>query len=250
MEYNRKDRKLIVRRHVRSIMKPGQGSGATPFSASPGATSPVIITAELLEAWTEEEKARYSGGVQLLAETTQLEADSLERLQGGNLIQAQGTVRNLVWKQEQAPGAKPAQKGKGTANGNQKPDASLIRVQSDQLKYVQAERTIHYFGNVKLHSGDIDISCASMDALLDETGKQIEHATARGNLLMRQAERTIKGEAAEYFLTLGKVIVTGNPAEINDPAGRGKSLARRLTFFTTDDRILLDSPLTTGTVRD
>jgi len=248
MEYDRKDKKLTVRRHVRSIMKPGSQNAATPFTSSQGAASPMIITAGSLEAWAEQDRARYSDGVQLLAETTQLEADSLERLQGGEVVQAQGSVKNLVSRQARAPAAKPGPRAKPAATGNQTRDT--IRVQSDQLRYMQAERTIHYMGNVNLHSADIDISCAAMDALMDETGKEIEHASAHKNLLIRQGGRTVKGEEGEYFVSLGTVVVTGNPAEITDPQKGGKSQARRLTFFTTDDRILLDSPLTTGTARD
>ena len=55
-----------------------------------------------------------------------------------------------------------------------------------------------------------------------------------------QSGREVKGEMADYFPRPGKFVVTGNPARISDP-GKGKSAARRLTFFTTDDRILLEN---------
>jgi 2-keto-4-pentenoate hydratase len=52
--------------------------------------------------------------------------------------------------------------------------------------------------------------------------------------------RTIQGDVADYDLKAGKVVVTGSPAIIQDPT-RGKSAAARLTFFTADDRILLEN---------
>jgi hypothetical protein len=45
---------------------------------------------------------------------------------------------------------------------------------------------------------------------------------------------------ADYFISPGKFVVTGKPAELSDPA-KGKSFARRLTFFTADDRLLLEN---------
>jgi len=44
---------------------------------------------------------------------------------------------------------------------------------------------------------------------------------------------------AQYYADSKKVIVTGNPAEVFDPA-RGRSSARRLTSSTSDDTILLE----------
>ncbi len=247
MEYDRREKKMTIRSRVRSTMKPGAagGRGASPFNASSGGGSPVIITAELMEYWSVEERARYSGGVQLLAEETQLAAASLERLQGGDLILAEGNVTHLILGRGQTLRSTPRKSNSTLESG-----IGPTRVQSDRMRYAQTNRTIYYSGSVRMHSRDIDVSCASMDAVLDETGKQFEHAVAREHVQMRQGERTINGDIAEYFPTPGKVVVSGNPAEIYDPARRGKSQARRLTFFTTDDRILLDSPLNTGAARD
>jgi lipopolysaccharide export system protein LptA len=94
-------------------------------------------------------------------------------------------------------------------------------------------------GNVTLHSGDLDLSSGSLDAVLDETGKRIDRATAKGKVLIHHQNRECKGDTADYYLNPGKFVVVGNPAEIYDPE-KGRSFARRLTSFIADDRILIE----------
>jgi hypothetical protein len=84
------------------------------------------------------------------------------------------------------------------------------------------------------------MSSESLDAVFDREGKQIDRAAARGRISIRQSSRKVSGEFADYYLSPGKFVVTGRPAEITDPE-RGKSQAGRLTFFSTDDRILLEN---------
>ena len=84
------------------------------------------------------------------------------------------------------------------------------------------------------------MSSESLDAVFDKEGKQIDRAAARGKILIRQSSRQVNGEFADYYLSPGKFVVTGSPAEILDPE-KGKSRAGRLTFFSTDDRILLEN---------
>jgi hypothetical protein len=91
-----------------------------------------------------------------------------------------------------------------------------------------------------LHSNDIDLTSDSLDGVLDKTGNRIEHAIARGKVLLRQGARECKGQEAEYYLDSGKSVVFGNPAEVYDPV-KGRSYARRLTWSRADDSILLEN---------
>ena len=80
----------------------------------------------------------------------------------------------------------------------------------------------------------------TLDAILNSKGDKIEQAIARENIAIRQAGREVKGDQAEYNMTSGIFVVTGNLAQMYDPI-RGRSSARRLTFQTTDDRLLLEN---------
>jgi len=84
------------------------------------------------------------------------------------------------------------------------------------------------------------MSSDSLDIVLDPEGRRVEQAAARKNVVARQAGREAKGEFGDYYVSPGKVVVTGNPAQITDPK-KGKTLARRLTFFTSDDRVLFET---------
>ena len=232
IEYDRTSEVVTVRQKVRSILVPKKGAGSTPFTSSSQSGGPAVVTADMLNFWTERSTARYSGNVQLLAETMQVQAATLEIIGNGETIQAERDVRHLILRRTGSAA------GKG---GRQGETSDPILVKSGSLKYVQAENAVHYSGSVRLQSADVDMQCESMDVFLDKSGKEIERAAARGDLRMRQGNRTVRGEAGDYFLNPGKFVVTGNLAEIEDSSRRGKSRARRLTFFTTDDRILLDN---------
>ena len=67
-------------------------------------------------------------------------------------------------------------------------------------------------------------------------GGRVDRGRASGNLVINQPGREIKGLTADYFLAEGKVVVTGNPAELRD-SGKSTTYAPQLTFFTADDRI-------------
>lgn len=242
VEYDRKQKILSVRQHVRSIMKPKDNNQGRPFTNAFGSSAPGIITAEEMKYWTDESRARFTGDVQLLSESGQLQAKVLEILNGEEQVEAQGNVRHLIPRKEAGEEAKPSTKKEASAT---KPEKDLQRVpiliRSSKMRYSKAENSIHYLGNVNLTSADMEMSAESLDVILDKEGKQIERATAKGKVAIHQAGREVKGDTADYYLVAGKLVVSGNPAEVRDPA-HGKSLARRLTFFTTDDRIVLENP--------
>ncbi len=240
IEYDRKQKILTVRGHVRSVLKASDKSQSTPFASSSGSTSPSIVTADQMEYWTDNRHARYSGRVQLLSEDGQLQAEALEVFDGGERVEAQGGIHHRI------PGRKTNGEGNAqdekTTDGKPAPSVggAPVLIRSSRLRYNKAENSIHYEGGVTLTSGDMNMAAASLDAFLDKESQQIERATANGEVEIHQAGRQVKGKSADYFLVPGKFIVQGDPAEIQDPA-RGKSMARRLTFFTSDARILLDN---------
>ncbi len=243
VSYDRKAKIMRVKGNVRSILKSKEGADTTPFSSSSGSASPSVVTAESMQYWTEGDRVQYAGKVQMLSENGQLQASTLDILESGEKITAEGGVRHLVIRseaesdskkhsKESAPDRKTATPGSGRR--------SPVLICSDRLHYVKSENAVHYSGMVTLRSEDLLMSSDTMDAVFESTGRRIERATARGKVDIRQAGREVKGSTGDYFLTPGKFVVTGEMAELTDPQ-RGKSTARRLTFFTADDRILLEN---------
>jgi lipopolysaccharide export system protein LptA len=233
MEYDLKHKILAIHGKVWSTLSAKEGKGA--FMGSSAASSPAVVAADEMQYWTESGQARYKGNVRLLSEDQQLQTQFLDIFGGGERIEAQGGVRHLISRKDVAEASLPSNKPKGTGNSQSAP----ILVKSSRLNYSKGSGALAYSGNVTVRSGNLSLSSGTLDAFLDKE-KRFEHATARGEVQIRQGDRECMGEVADWFVDTGKLVVSGNPAEVYDP-GRGRSFARRLTSFSADDRILLES---------
>ena len=243
VQYDRAQKVLSVRGGVRSVMRPRDDAEATPFSSSSNSQSPSVVTSDLMEYWTEASRARYSGKVQMLSEDGQLSARALELRDGGSQVEADGDIHHLLFRKEVDSSGKTANKNtSGAAKSKMKPASrnSPVLVRCSHMRYLDQQNTVQYSDNVSLQSDDMVMNADTVDAILGSDRRSIERATAQGRLQMHQAGREIKGQTGEYYFDLGKCVVTGNPAEIRDPQ-KAKSVARRLTFFTRDDRILVEN---------
>lgn len=233
MEYDLAGKILSVKKHVRS--KLAANGGKSFFGPSSASSSPSIILADMLQYWTENGRARYTGRVQLLSESGQLQTKSLEVAKGGERVDAEGEVVHLMpGRESSASGASKEEPKKASNSG----DLPMI-IESSGMTYLKEKNAITYMGNVRLRHDTLNLSSGSLEAVLDKRGNRVESATARDNVVIHQLDRECKGDTAHYYLNPGKFVVVGNPAEIVDP-GKGRSYARRLTFFTADDRILID----------
>jgi LPS export ABC transporter protein LptC len=238
VEYDQKNRTLSVNKTVRTVLRPQEGESRGPFAPSSNSASPSVVTAESMQYWSEDGRARYSGNVQMLSENGQLQSKALEILEGGERVEGDGDVRHLVLRN--SAGVQSGNATEAASRTRKKEKDSQVFIRSDRLRYIREQNSVHYAGNVSLKSEDASMSSESLDAVFDREGKQIDRAAARGRISIRQSSRKVSGEFADYYLSPGKFVVTGRPAEITDPE-RGKSQAGRLTFFSTDDRILLEN---------
>jgi lipopolysaccharide transport protein LptA len=239
LAYHLEGKEIVVRGDVRSVTRPKQEAGSA-VPAPAGSSAPTIVTAKLMRYWTEQNKARYEDGVQMLSEQGQLQARTIEILNSGRELTADGQVKHLILRRPDFPAAgSPAESGASKAEDGGAKKAPIL-IKSNQLRYDKNDKVIHYSGDVILDSGDIQMWSDTLDATLDAEGKQIESARAIGHLRIQQQGRMARGNQADYLFAPGKFVVLGNPAEIKDPV-RGKSAARRLTFYTSDDRIILEN---------
>jgi lipopolysaccharide export system protein LptA len=236
-EYNQEQKELSVFGQVRSEL--GASDEGKSFFGSSSSSSPVIITAEEMHG-AEDEYIRYSGQVQLLSESQHLQAQMLDILGGGDRVEAQGGILHII-----SGGGGPndaMESGKSPESANKEP----MIIRSRELKYSREDKTLAYSGNVRLETGDLNVTSNSLDAALDDDEKNVESAIARGSengserVFIRQGGRECRGDTAYWYLDPGKFEVIGNPAEAYDPE-RGRSFAHRLTYFTADDRIRLES---------
>jgi LPS export ABC transporter protein LptC len=242
IEMDRQSKTLYGHRLVKSVLYATGGMLGAHSTESSNSSSTTICTAEELQYWLGDSHAKYSGNVQMLSESGQLQSQVLEIFAGGQRIVAEGGITHIV---PQSVAAKSTDLVRLT-DANRKKDVenpsagTAISITSSQLQYTRSKSLLAYSGKVLLKGADFDMSSESLEVTLDAEGKRIEQAKALGKVLIHQSGREARGDTADYFLNQSKFVITGNNAQIVDPQ-RGKSIARRLTFFGSDDRILLEN---------
>jgi lipopolysaccharide export system protein LptA len=231
MKYDLNTKMLLIQGKVRSLLS-SQKNKTALFQGSD--SSPIIIFAQEMRYWRDEGRFRYTNG-KVLSEEQQLQAEVLEISGNGDQIEAQGNVQHLLaLKEGSGIKMKSSSKQGADLSSNQ-----LTKIQSDRLKYLSKNNTINYHGNVIFRSKDINLSTDDLNGLLSQDGKSIKHVQAAGNVVLRPKNLICRGDTAEWLPESGAYIVTGNPAEVEDP-GHGRSRPHRLTYFQADDRIVLE----------
>jgi LPS export ABC transporter protein LptC len=230
IEYDQNGKVLSVLGNVLSLLSSASGKGSFFGSSS----SPARVKAGEMRYWADSGRIRYSRRVQVQSEDQYLTTDALELFDGLDRVDAQGSVRHLLSQKEP-----PDRAVKDKAKETQRSADLQTTVQSSAMTYSKAKNQISYMGKVTLHSREMELVSDNLDAVPDSEGKSLQQATARGSVVIHMGERVCKGDMAQYYADSKKVIVTGNPAEVFDPA-RGRSSARRLTSSTSDDTILLE----------
>jgi len=94
---------------------------------------------------------------------------------------------------------------------------TLMTVTANDLVYEDAKRLAVYTGtpakqaNMKGAQGDI--TGDRIDLYLAEKGGELERAESHGNVTVREAVRTVRGEVLVYTSATDTYVMTGNPVE-------------------------------------
>ncbi len=174
---------------------------------------------------------RYEGNVVLWQGGNRIEADWVEIDREKQALAAKGHV-NSLFAQASSSGGKP-----------QPP--VLTQVRASEMTYSDVNRTAHYTGGVTLTRAGMVVTASEVRAILAEanSGTSLETAYADGKVQIVEPspESTRRGSAehAEYQVAEGKVVLSGGSAEFFD-SRRGTTKGRELTWFTENDRLLVD----------
>jgi lipopolysaccharide export system protein LptA len=76
---------------------------------------------------------------------------------------------------------------------------------------------------------------------------RLDHMVATGNVVIHQPNRKAEGQKLVYTASDDKFVLTGGPPSIFD-AERGKITGDSLTFFRSDDRVLVEGEASTPVV--
>lgn len=233
------------------------GVRSTDFSTRGSAVQlapvPANITADSMQANSMAGRARYAGHARLWQGDSVMEADSIELLREGRVMNAVGNVRAVF---PQAAGRSPAQPVAVQAVPK-KP--KLWHVAAGTLTYRDAESRAHMEKNVVAQTAELRMRGAAVDLYFARSEKpnsnvasgsapansaagpqQISRAVGTGGVTVDQGKRKATAERGEYIAADGKFVMSGGNPTIYD-ASEGTTTGHQLTFFLADDTIIIDS---------
>ena len=220
---------------VSSTRLPEEGGGA---SGMLDAAEPVHATAERMVASSDGGYVSYEGAVALWQGADRLHADRVEiNRKAGTLAAAGHVVNRFAVRSTAAP------------RGRSTPSFTVVR--SEAMSYLEQHRSAHYRGSAHLEQPGLEIRAGELRAYFrDEApvpgsagAAVLDHAIADGavRIVQTTGERTRTGasEHAEYYVSEDKVVLTGGIAKLAD-SERGTAEGRQLTYYASDDRLLVD----------
>lgn len=233
IDYDRQKDETHARGDVRTTYFSRETTGdATPFKNS---KSPVFITAERATARNAEGIAVYTGRARGWQDDNFVKAEQIELYEKDKRMVAIGKVESALYqvKKESESQKKEVVPGFATA---------------DRMTYSDTERLVHYNGSVKARQGTDQIEAAKVDVFLMKESNEVERMTAEGNVALAQPGRRGTGDKLVYTSEDGRAILTGRNARVED-AEKGSTIGSELTFYSRDDKVVVDNKQGTGRVR-
>jgi len=224
-----------------------------PNGALLATQDPIHVTAEHMASRQQPSIAHYTGNVRLWQAANVVRAPKIDFDQDTRTMTALGDdhqhVLSLFVQQ--------------SADGKQTP----IEVIADKLTYTDAERRARYTGNVWAKSADSTINAQQIDVYLKQANDQklasakpsaailpgtagpskIDHMVASGKVVVVEPNRRAVGDQLVYTADDGKYHLAGKSPSIHD-AIRGTVWGDSLTFYSRDDRVLVESKQSSSTL--
>ena len=85
-----------------------------------------------------------------------------------------------------------------------------LEIQSRHSNWDLAERRVEFRGGVVAVRGEMQLSCETLEVRLGEADA-IEEATARGDVLVNQGDRSMTAESAVLHTATGRLVLAGSP---------------------------------------
>jgi lipopolysaccharide export system protein LptA len=220
-------------------------------------SDPIHVTAQHMTATKQPGIAHYTGNVRLWQMANVVRAPKMDFDNVNRSIVAQSdksqTVSSLFMQQ--------SQDGKLTP----------VDVTADRLTYVDEERRARYTGNVLAKSPTGTVTAEQIDVYLkqadpdaknssmtaqktkgpalpgSDTPSQIDHMVAIGRVVVTEPNRRAVGDRLVYTADDAKYLLTGKSPSIFD-AEHGTVWGDSLTFYSHDDRVLVESKRSSPTI--
>ncbi|HZD30123.1 MAG TPA: LptA/OstA family protein, partial [Candidatus Angelobacter sp.] len=225
-----------------------------PDGALLAASDPIHVTALHMTSKQQSGVAHYTGNVRLWQGANVVRAPMIDFDQQNRTIIAHADTQQSV----------SSLFVQRSDDGKQTP----VDVTADKLTYIDSERRARYTGNVLAKSPTGTISGQQIDIYLkqstspepaqpatqaqsifpgSEGPSRIDHMVVVGNVVATEPNRRAVGSRLVYTADDGKYYLTGKNASILD-AEHGQVWGDSLTFYSHDDRVLVESKAPSPTV--
>jgi lipopolysaccharide export system protein LptA len=122
-----------------------------------------------------------------------------------------------------------------------------VTVTAAKLDYSDAKRRADFDGNVTARAADGTISAQHLTVVLSKPGtnalNQLDQIIASGDVRLNQGDRRGTGDRLSYTANDAKFVLTGSPEKLPSifDAEHGQVTGDSLTFYSRDDRVLVES---------
>jgi lipopolysaccharide export system protein LptA len=165
--------------------------------------------------------------------------------QGSNRIQADKVDIDRQKGRLEANGKVVSQFIEKAKPGTAKSSPLVTVIRAPEMIYVDSDRVANYHGGVTLSRPGLVVVSKDLQAYLrdSESDSSLDRAIADGAVKIVQStaerQRTGTSEHAEYYTADGKVILQqGEPTLVDSK--RGTTKGQQLTYFSNNDRLLVD----------
>lgn len=216
-----------------------------PNGAMLAAGEPIHVTSKKMVARKETGVALYTGGSRLW--------------QGANIVEAPTIEFNREQRSLVAQGDPQAASPVSSVFAQKNKDGKLtpVNISAHKLVYVDQERRARYEGGVRARSSDGLLTANHIDIFLKPSGtvtastqatpSQLDRIVSEGDVIVTQPGRQGSGEQLTYYQDDNRYVLSGGSPQIHD-AQHGTVRGSTLTFFSNDDRVLVEGSNASPTV--
>jgi LPS export ABC transporter protein LptC/lipopolysaccharide transport protein LptA len=185
-----------------------------------GGDEPVYFVSRRLRYVRATDTAVYTGDARGIQGQNRLEANRIRLLQGAGELSAENGVTTSF-----------LQKPKGG-------DPEVTVTDADTLHYRSKDETLQYQGGVAMRSKQMTLKGKKVDVLLEAGSREVREVLAEGEVTIETPDGNAAGQHAKYLPEEESMTVRGENARLEN-AGK-LTEGKQLTFFLSDDRILVD----------
>jgi lipopolysaccharide transport protein LptA len=206
----------------------GTGSVRSTSADSSGAAGlfpsesdePVYFVSKRLRYDRATDTAVYTGEARGIQGQNRIEAGRIRLLQGAGELSAENGVKTIF-----------LQKPKDGA-------PELTVTDADTFLYRSKDEKLQYQGGVAMRSKEMALKGKKIDVLLEPDTREVREVLAEGEVTIETSDGKAAGEYAKYLPEQESMTVSGENARLEN-AGK-LTEGKQLTFFLSDDRILVD----------